>query len=234
MFINDDKPLPDFVDSNDKFIVEEQLWVTENPSNDYLYQQIVYKILRKPTKLIFHIQRIYFTYRLGMHEQLYAALIDILCVLDGKGLALSNRMVKATQSLLTEVEIKALETYFKNQNNILFLNNKYCVCTTGVIDGHTLLIEKKSSVTDGYDPLSLARDYIEYSQLDSALKTLEEAILETPERQDLQFELLEILKQTNDIQAFKKIRNKLAEKQWDESIEWQQLADYFARKSNEK
>ena len=234
MFINDDKPLPDFVGSNDKFIVEEQLWVTENPSNDYLYQQIVSKILRKPTKLIFHIQRIYFTYRLGMHDQLYAALIDILCVLDGKGLALSNRMVKATQSLLTEVEIKALETYFKNQNNILFLNNKYCVCTTGVIDGHTLLIEKKSSVTDGYDPLSLARDYIEYSQLDSALKTLEEAILETPERQDLQFELLEILKQTNDIPAFRKIRNKLAEKQWDESIEWQQLADYFARKSNEK
>ncbi len=234
MFINENKSLPAFVDSNDSFIVCELPWLTEKLSSDCLYQQIVYKVLRKPKKLTFHLQRIYFTYHYGMTDQLYAGLVDLVSVLDGKGSALSYRMIKATQSLLTEVQVKALDNYLKTQNYRLLVSNQYSVCTTDIINTQPLLIINKEEVADEYDPLSLARDYIEYSQLDSALKTLEVAILETPERQDIQLELLELLKQTKNVHALTRIRKKLTEKQWDETVEWQKLADHFAGKGNEK
>ena len=235
MFINENKSLPAFVDSNDSFIVSELPWITEKPSSDFLYQQIVYKVLRQPKKLIFHLQRIYFTYNYGMTDQLYAALVDLVCVLDGKGSALSHRMIKATQSLLSDVQVKALDVYLKTQNNIMLVSNQYSVCTTGIISIQPLLIVKRGlKVEEEYDPLNLARDHIEYSQLDSALKTLEMAILKTPERRDIQVELLELLKKTKNVQAFTRIRESLIEKQWDESIEWQQLADHFAGNGNEK
>lgn len=234
MFISDDKPLPAFVDSNDSFIVSELPWITEKPSNDYLYQQIVYKVIRQPNKLLFHIQRIYFAYGLNMTDQLYAALVDLLAVLKGRGVALSRRMISATQSLLAEEQVKTLEQYIHKQNNSLFIGNKFSVCTVGIINTQTLLIKDSDSAEKDYDPLEIARDYIEYSQLGSALETLELAILKTPERQDLQFELLDLLKQTHNIQDFTRIRKRLNEKQQFELSEWQQLADYFAGTSNEK
>jgi len=234
MFINDDKPLPAFVDSNDSFIVSELAWITEKPSSDYLYQQIVYKVIRQPKKLIFHIQRIYFVYGLNMTDQLYAALVDLLAVLKGRGVSLSKRMISATKTALAEEQVKTLEQYLQNSNNSLFVGNTYSVCTEGIISTQTLLIKHSSRAEKDYDPLDLARDYIQYSQLDSALETLELAILKAPERQELQIELLDLLKQTHNIQDFTRIRECLNEKQQLELTEWQQLADYFAGTSNEK
>jgi len=237
MFISDNNILPAFVDSDDSFIVQEMLWLTDdNQSNDCLYQQIVSKVLRKPKKLMFHLQRIYFTYSLGMEEQLYAALVDLLWVLNGKGIALSQRMVKATQSKLTSFQVKTLEEYIKTSDNKLFVANKFSVCTAGVISSLDLVVRKTSdNPQENYDPLALAKDYIEYSQLDSALQTLETALLETPYRQDLQTELLGLLKKTNNVKAFERIKNNLlAKTNWEESIEWLEMAEYFAGRSHEE
>jgi len=236
MFITDNNILPAFVDSDDSFIVQEMLWLTDdNQSNDYLYQQIVSKVLRKPKKLMFHLQRIYFTYSLGMEEQLYAALVDLLWVLNGKGTALSHRMLKATQSKLTDIQAKALDQYIRTLDSDLLVANKFSVCTTGLISSIDLVVIKTSGIPQDYDPLELAKDYIEYSQLDSALQTLETALLETPNRQDLHTELLGLLKKTNNVKAFERIKNDLlVKKDWEESIEWLEMADYFAGISNEQ
>ncbi len=237
MFITDNNILPAFVDSDDSFIVKEMLWLTDsNQSNDYLYQQIVFKVLRKPKKLMFHLQRIYFTYSLGMEDQLYAALVDLLWILDGKGTALSYRMLKATQSKLTGIQVKALDEYIKTLDIDLLVANKFSVCTKGVISSLDLF-DRKTSATpqEDYDPLKLAKDYIEYSQLDAALETLETALFKTPDRKDLQIELLGLLKKTNDVKAFERIKKDLlAKTNWEESLEWLEIAEYFAGMSNEE
>lgn len=230
MFINNNSSIRAAVDSNDSFVVSELLWLTEVPSNEYLYQQIVFKVLRKPKKLMFHIQRIYFTYGLGMQDQLFAALVDLLVILDGNGTALSKRMIAATRSILRDEQSKMLDGYLANLNYCVFMGNQYSVCTAGVLSNQEIILAEVKLVDEKHDPLVLARDYIEYSQLEQALKTLEDAMLETPKRLDIQGELINLLKQTKDKQAYIRIQNKLLEQQWDESMEWKKLASYFYEK----
>jgi len=227
MFITDNTSLPALVDSNKSFTVKEIIWDTQNNS---LYQQLVFKVLRKPKRLISHLQRIYLTYSLDEPDPLYAALVDLLWVLDGKGSALSRRMVKATQSNLSEQQVKILKGYLNNTESLS--GNKFSVCITG--KGETVVFEKKQSSDDLYDPLSLARDYIEYSQLDEALKTLEDALSNEPERRDIQIELLELLKVTKNVQEFTRIQHAFLDKQMELSVEWSQLAEYFSGIHNEK
>lgn len=234
MFITENKPVDAFVDSDNSFVVKAFVWTAEAQIDDLLYQQIVCKVLRKPTKLISHLQRIYLTYRLGMQEQLYAALVDLLWVLDGKGQLLSRRMVVATQPALSESQVKMLDTYLKKPARKLLSGNRFSICTAGLIGCKDLLTAKDQNQTVSYDPLNLARDYIEYSQLDQALETLETAVLKMPERQDLQYELLDLLKVTDNRDAFFSIRDALLEKNIELPVNWQQVDDYFAGISNEK
>ena len=84
-----------------------------------------------------------------------------------------------------------------------------------------------------HDPLAIARDYVEYSQLDAAIETLEAGVLGDPERQELQLDLLELYKVTKNIQAFTKMHFLLTEKELDLSAGWQELTDYFAGLTNE-
>ncbi len=234
MFITENKPVDAFVDSDNSFVVKAFVWTAEAQIDDLLYQQIVCKVLRKPTKLISHLQRIYLTYRLGMQEQLYAALVDLLWVLDGKGQLLSRRMVVATQPALSESQVKMLDTYLKKPDRKRLSGNQFSICITGLLGSTVLLTAKAHNQTVSYDPLNLARDYIEYSQLDQALETLETAVLKMPERQDLQYELLDLLKVTDNRDAFFSIRDALLEKNIELPVNWQQVDDYFAGISNEK
>jgi len=234
MFITDKKPLtaPNYSDKS--FFVSEVLWLTEKQTDESLYQQITFKVLRSPNSLVSHLQRIFLTYSLGMQEQLYAALVDLLWVLNGKGAALSNRMLEGTRSVLTKSQVNILEGYIQQADHALLKANQFSVCTSGSIDSRELLISKNENNKQTYDPLKLARDYIEFSQLDEALETLEQAILKTPERQDILKELLELLKMTKNFQAFTKIRDIFIQRELGLSAEWQELVDYFAEINNEK
>jgi len=233
MFITDKKPLAAPTYSDNSFFVREVLWLTEEQTAESLYQQITFKVLRKPNKLFTHIQRIFLTYSLGMQEQLYAALVDLLWVLNGKGTALSKRMLEGTRSVLTKSQVNVLEGYIQQADRALLPANQFSICTSGSIDTRELLFTKNENKQQ-YDALKLARDFIEFSQLEEALETLEQAILKTPERQDVLKELLDLLKITKNYQAFTKIRDIFIQRELGLSAEWQELADYFVEINNEK
>lgn len=234
MFISDNRPPPVFVDSDDSFTVAELLWVNDKQSDESLYQQVVSKVVREPEKLMSHIQRIYLTFNLGMSEQLFASLVDLLWVLNGGGSALSSRMVMATQSLLTEQQIEILTFHFKRKNTDLLVGNRFSVCTTGIVSNREMLFEKSHKTVVDHDPLDIARDFIEYSQLDEALEILEEAVLNMPERKDIRIELLDLLKLTRNKQAFIRIRDALLEGDLSLTSDWQELSDFFMGTKNDK
>ena len=219
--------------SGENFSVGEICWTTNKQTVEHLYQQIVYKVSTNPKQLISHIQRIYFTYRQGMPEPLYAALVDLFSVLGGRGDELSKRMVSFAHSLLTEDQVKVLARYLADKNISLLAGNKFSVLTKGLVGSAVLLTEKSKGVIV-HDPLVIARDYIEYSQLDAAIETLEAGVLEDPERLALKSDLLELYKVTKKSQAFTKMHDLLIEKDLGLSADWQKLTDYFAGLANEE
>jgi hypothetical protein len=62
-------------------------------------KNLVFHIARKPRQLIAHIQRIYYCYSADLSEQLFAALVDFLVILDRRGAKISRRMIKDPSSL---------------------------------------------------------------------------------------------------------------------------------------
>ena len=235
LFVTENEVALASIASDKNFLVGEVYWTTDKQNDERLYQQTVYKVSTKPKLLISHLQRIYFTYSHNMADQLYAALVDLFSVLDGRGKELSGRMVSSTRSLLSEEQLGLLVNYLKHPKKSLLHGNNFSVLTTGLVGSGILLIEQKNvEAVAVHDPLVIARDYVEYSQLDSAIETLEAGVLEDPDREDLQTDLLELYKVTKNIQAFSKFRDLLIEKKLDLSSGWQDLTDYFAELTNEK
>lgn len=233
MFISGTESDSTIDNCSNNFGVKKLFWSSEALKIEDLYQQIMFKVFRQPKQLPSHLQRIYFTYSHGMAEQLYAALVDLLWVLDGNGKALSHKMISASKSLLTEEQFGMLRNFIKQPDIILLTGNKFSIFCTGLVGTNTL-VTKHEAVAIEQDPLILARDYVEYSQLDAAIQTLETGVVDIPDRQELQTELLELYKVTKNIKAYTKMRDLLIQKELNLSNEWQELDDYFTEMSNEK
>jgi hypothetical protein len=226
----------DSVGSSKSFVVGEAFWNSEKQSNENLYQQISHKVSKNPKQLLHHLQRIYFTYfksSQNMNDQLYAALVDLLWVLDGRGEDLSKRMVFSTRSKLTEDQLGQLVHCIKQKDISLLTGNKFSLLTTGLI-GTSLILTGQKKVSAEHDPLLIAHDYIEFSQLDQAREVLETAVFEQPERQDLQDELLELYKVTKDKQAFTKMYDLLIQQNINLPSSWQELSDYNSRQIDDE
>lgn len=145
LFETENEISPASIESDQNFMVEKVLWTTTTTKeNNDLYTQIVFKVLRNPKHLMSHIQRIYVTYTWKMNTPLYAALIDLLLVLDGKGKQLSNRMIFLTRSLLSDQQYQILTEYLKTQETSLLPENKFTVLTKGLVGSSVLLAEEKT------------------------------------------------------------------------------------------
>jgi len=209
------------------FIISTTFWDSDKLSSEQLYQQIVFAVLRKPRQLILHIQRIYFTYSNKQAEQLYAAIIDLLWILDSKGESLCKRMITASSSVLSEIHNKRLSDYLATKDRAILLGNKFSIFLAGEVGTGKLLTEQKEEESLEHDPLLIALDFIEYSQLDNAIKTLETGIINDLERIELQTELLQLYKVTKDRQAFLDMHQVLLTQEIELSADWQVLMDYF-------
>ncbi|MCK4842501.1 MAG: hypothetical protein KAT04_11585 [Methylococcales bacterium] len=219
-------------ESNNSFLVDEVFWMTDEGRDKRLYQQLVFKVLRKPKQLLLHIQRIYFTYDNSLSDQLYAALVDLIWVLDGRGEELAKKQMLATQSLLTKQQVGALNNALKRDEASSLLGNKFSLFATGYV-GKSNLVVKEEGIAIEHDPLMIAHDFIEYSQLDAAIETLEEAVFDAPDRDELQSELVNLYKVTKNRQAFTKMYNMLIDKKVKIIDEWQQVLGFFGQ-INEK
>jgi hypothetical protein len=143
LFETDSEISPASIESDHKFTVEEVLWITDKKKKSDLYTQIIFKILRNPKHLISHIQRIYFTYNLSMNDPLYAALVDLLVVLDGSGKQLSTRMITHTRPLLSKQQYETLTCFLETQNTNKLIENKFTVLTQGLVGVSNLFMEQE-------------------------------------------------------------------------------------------
>ena len=233
LFVNENGREVSHVGSAINYQVNEVVWTDAEQASNILYRQLAYKVCRSPKRLMFHLQRIYYCSDNKLSEQLYAALIDLFYVLKGKGRALGQRIATEVMPVLAEQEAAQIKNYLATYDEFLLSGNRYSIFTTGVVSS-LIVIKEATKVNTEYDVLTLAHDYIEYSQLEQAMEVLEAGILEMPGRLELQTELLELYTMTKSYLAYKKMTNQLQNNQIDITNEWQNAAKYFAELNNEE
>ncbi len=205
------------------------LWSPEFHTYECFLDKLVFKIARKPNFLISHIQRIYYCFHEDKEEQLFAALVDFLFILNKRGEAISWRMLMGVKSRLHPERFLQLKNYLKNEQaepNLL-VGNHYSILTRGFIGGNKLVIQHKPTDQSTYDPLALARDYIEYSQLEEAKKLLERALLEEPARLEIHHELLSLYRSMRDHEGFYDMFKQVARLGIVMNEEWVETNTYF-------
>ncbi len=176
-------------------------------------QYIDYQVVRRPQVLSNHVKRILLYVDLANADRLYGALIDLFIVLDGRGDNLRQRMLQASCALLDKERLNALEAC---EGRIGLAggqipDSKASLLNPGLVGTSVLLNSFTEQIGSGAqrDPLVEAREYIEYSQIELARSVLEKAILEDPNRQELQVDLLEIIRSTGDKDCFDEFYKKL-------------------------
>ena len=195
-----------------------------NPS---MLNFLVASVLRKPRDLFIHLQRIALCYELKNEEKLYAALVDFFVVLQNIGLSIKKRMLAGSRSELSPLLMQRLQIYLTDYQ--LIEGNVYSVLTSGIESNIELVVQPVANNDGGseQDPLQIARDFIEYSQLDEAREILESSILTTPDYIELHEDLLELYKLTKNINAFNEMKFALSEINHPMQAQWDELNSYF-------
>jgi hypothetical protein len=164
-----------------------------------LLTNLTYKVSLKPKDLLTHLRRIYCCYQNRFTIPLYAALLDLLIVLNGKGQQLSLRLISGCSSRLEPRFFSALKTAYKFPERLP--SNSYSLFATGHV-GSTHLVDYSHHGHVERDFLTLAHDYIEYSQLNEAMEILEQGLQIEPEHRDAQSVLLQLYKSTDSRDRF--------------------------------
>ncbi|WP_305908303.1 hypothetical protein Q9L42_011255 [Methylomarinum sp. Ch1-1] len=193
-------------------------------SEDKEIENLVYRVVQKPKNLLLHMQRIFACYRQRRSEQLYAALADLLTLLSGGGKNLAYRVIKGTARGMDREQLANLQRYFQGGHRLP--GNGFSILTEGQV-GDPQIIEKTAAVTIEHDYLALAHDYIEYSQLDEAMDVLEQGVNEAPFREDLQEQLLELYRLTDNQARFKSMYASVSQSRHDMIPAWNSLEHYF-------
>ncbi|NOQ63043.1 MAG: hypothetical protein GQ582_00850 [Methyloprofundus sp.] len=202
---------------------ERQLHIKE--ANPNVLNYLTSSILRKPHDLLTHVQRIIYCYEQKNEAQLYAALADLFVILQESGSALKQRMLLGASNKLSPILLQPLQAYLNEPK--LLETNSHTVLVSGIESDLKLVNSANKTSTIEHDPLQIARDYVEYSQLDEAISTLEIAILATPEYVELHEDLLELYKLTKNIEGFNKMHLALSNISHPMQVEWDALSSYF-------
>lgn len=188
---------------------------------------LILKVSRKPKDLTAHVRRIYFCYQNAMQQPLYAALLDLLIVLDQKGQTLSQRLILGCRPMLDAEQFTILRKISLGAQQIQ--SNHFSLFTKGLV-GKSQLLQVKQLAQVQHDYMGLARDFIEYSQLEEAMAVLEQGLEASPGRQDLQALLLELYQSTQSRDRFQKYYDRILKSGTPVINQWQQLAMVFNRK----
>lgn len=158
-----------------------------------LLETLTFKVGKNPSDLLAHLRRIYCCYQNGFSQPLYAALLDLLIVLNGKGQQLSRRLIAGCASALEASLLNSLKRSVDTPKRLL--GNDYCLFTNGVV-GLLHVVDYQHHGHVDRDFMALAHDFIEYSQLEEAMDVLEQGLLIDSTSEEAQGLLLQLYRST--------------------------------------
>ncbi len=216
-----------FVLPSDGRLIEPAFRVTYHPNlsidsrgwHDKACAYYAHAVARNPDALWLHVQRILLL--MNLHDDgLFSAFRDLFQLLDGRGRALCQGLLNRAGSRLT-----------RSQQGYL---NRYLADTPAHRAGAETqpLIQRAASTGQTEDPLASAREQLAYGQLSLAQETLEQAVIENPEREPLHDALLEIFRHTRDSERMQRLQQRLQPLPAPIAKAWQALAESLLQESD--
>jgi hypothetical protein len=206
------------------------IFAVETDSGEKDLEALVHGVARSPSDLLTHLQRIYACYTSLKTEQLYAALIDLVTFLAGRGQSLAVRVIKGCIKQLDNHHYNQLLDHLADPCLNPLPATRYTIIKQDII-GTVQLVSKTEQQQSPQDIAQLVKDYIEYSQLDDAMDLLEKTVLSNPDEMTLQEQLLELYRSTNSKHRFRAMLNKLEANKLAVSCAWQQLEQDFTTRA---
>lgn len=171
-----------------------------NAAADFLAHAIV----RNPSDLRAHVQRIYLHLRTEQRDGILAALTDLFISLGGKGVQLRTRLLAQCRHLLDQTAHQFLHDHLHSGIGALdaLPPAPGAMLPKGVSGTARLITTERDSEQGERDYLEEARSFVEYGELDMAKQTLTEGILLHPGDEALHDDLLELFQYTDDREGF--------------------------------
>jgi hypothetical protein len=212
------EPYFECVDSTDLTLAE----IRSERVRDYL----CHCISRNPADLRAHVRRIVMEHRVGDGEALYSALADLFLVLGQRGRGLRQRLLRGSEARLRPEHYRALSMSLETG-----LAEAHVLHAPGALlgsghDGEFGFVRRiaQDAAPPLEEPRTLARQFLEYSQIEEAREILERANLEQWGDPALQQELLDLYRATRDAARLEGMARQLLDRGVALLPEWQELA----------
>ncbi|MGZ5044389.1 MAG: hypothetical protein ACXV8P_06305 [Methylobacter sp.] len=222
--------LPDLSETELSFVLARPIKLNLIKHSDLL-ECLLYQIACNPRNLIAHTQRIFFCYRENLPAQLTAALVDLMIVLGERGASLKQRMLIGAKNKLDVEQWLLLQDISQSGKPPPVV--PFALLATGIVGVTQLVKQSAAAQSNGPDALSLARDYINYCQLDEAKTVLELAILKNIDTDELQHELLMLYRSTRDVGSYWRMVGLLTEFDNPHQYLWDELRSSFPEQAYE-
>lgn len=189
-----------------------QINLRDIDTSQSIADQLAQAVSADANNLFTHTRRIFFHFQQGHGDGLYSALTDLFLVLGKRGLPIRSRLLQGARLYLADQHYQALRAYLcqgREPTEEELPEAAGSVLTHGVEGRCKLITRVEPSDRELRDPLLEAREYIEFSQIEQARDLLEKCVLEQPDREDLQQELLSVYGASRDRARYLAMRAKL-------------------------
>jgi len=187
---------------------------------------LAHAVAREPSDLRSHVQRVNLYLQGKDAEGVYGALLDLFIALADKGCALRERMLRCSQDLLDAERHQALHRHLTEgiSPTDAVPPAQTSVFGKGYTGTDQLVVKLDSEACPARDPRKEAGSYMEYGQIDEAQQVLEKAVLSTPSRCELHYDLIEIYRCTHAKAAYLAMRQQISAVDNPVPEAWQELA----------
>ena len=201
---------------------------------EYLDNQII----KKPNKLLSHIRKIrVLQIREGRSAQLFAALVDMFEVMQKNGLAIKERILNESKPLLSKLQFGYLQSVLSSGEVVHSSNDdqmetlQICRSIPGLSFIHAKTDETKSYLLNSQNELNnlaeLIDGYIESSQIDLALDTLEVSMEHSNFTTEMGELLMSLYKSSDNKLRFENILNSQNKKSQSLPAYWYETELFF-------
>lgn len=172
---------------------------------------LVHAIARNPRNLLQHTQRIELSIAASDASDVFSALLDLNIALGAHGKALRNRMRCAARALLTSDQsdflMRAQDTGCSATDG--HPAAPYSIFSHGLTGKLDLVVSTEIEQLQTSDPLHEAETQLRDGNLAAARTTLECALADAPERDDLASALLELYVRSQDLASLRSMRTRM-------------------------